>query len=62
MPCEGNIKCGHGCLQTDEGAICVCPEGSLLQEDGHVCTGMDGLYYSDIQNYIALVCGISFKK
>lgn len=47
MPCETNIKCGHGCLQTDEGAVCVCPEGSLLQEDGHVCTGIDGLYYSD---------------
>lgn len=59
------MKCGHGCLQTDEGAICVCPEGSLLQEDGHVCTGMNGLYYSDviyIQSYIALVCQIYFKK
>lgn len=42
MACEGNIMCGHGCLQTDEGTICVCPKGSLLQEDGHLCTGMDG--------------------
>lgn len=47
MSCETNIKCGHGCLQTDEGAVCVCPEGSLLQEDGHVCTGIEGLHHSD---------------
>lgn len=26
---------------TDEGAVCVCPEGSILQEDGQACTGMD---------------------
>ncbi len=45
IPCEGNItKCGHGCLTTDEGAVCVCPEGSILQEDGQACTGAD--YYS----------------
>lgn len=59
VPCEGNITCGHGCLQTDEGAVCVCPEGSLLQEDGYVCTGMDGLYYPgtrSAQGHIALGC------
>lgn len=33
-------KCGQGCLETDEGAVCVCPEGSILQEDGQACTGM----------------------
>lgn len=25
---------------TDEGVVCVCPEGSILQEDGQACTGM----------------------
>lgn len=25
---------------TDNGAVCVCPEGSLLQDNGQVCTGM----------------------
>lgn len=62
VPCEGNLRCGRGCFQTEEGAICVCPEGSFLQEDGHACTGMGGLYWSDIQSYTALVCGISLKK
>lgn len=44
MPCEGNMtKCGHGCLTTSEGALCVCPEGSLLHEDGQACTGVDDI-------------------
>lgn len=33
-------KCGQGCLETDEGALCVCPEGSILQNDGQACTGI----------------------
>ncbi|CAB1460765.1 unnamed protein product [Pleuronectes platessa] len=32
-------NCGHGCLTTDEGNVCVCPEGSILQDDGQACTG-----------------------
>ena len=34
-------KCGHGCLAMENGAVCVCPEGSILEEDGQACTGMD---------------------
>lgn len=41
IQCKDNTtKCGYGCLMTDEGAVCVCPEGSVLQEDGQACTGM----------------------
>ncbi|CAB1325525.1 unnamed protein product [Coregonus sp. 'balchen'] len=30
-------QCDHGCLATDEGTICVCTEGSILQPDGQSC-------------------------
>lgn len=40
-PCESNIKCGHGCIATEHGPMCVCPEDSILQENGHACTGTD---------------------
>lgn len=52
IPCEGNItRCGHGCLTTDKGAVCVCPEGSLLQEDGQGCTGMHYITAYYISHY-----------
>ncbi|XP_038125007.1 pro-epidermal growth factor [Cyprinodon tularosa] len=38
-PCESDIKCGHGCIATEHGPMCVCPEDSILQENGHACTG-----------------------
>lgn len=54
IPCEGNVtKCGHGCLTTDEGAVCVCPEGSVLREDGQACTGMN--YITAYQQCILII-------
>lgn len=45
MTCEGNAtECGHGCLATDEGPVCVCPKGSVLKEDGQACTGTNSCY------------------
>lgn len=41
-PCDFSVtKCGSGCIATEHGTVCVCPEGSVLREDGHACTGTD---------------------
>lgn len=64
--------CSHGCLKTEAGAVCVCPEGSLLQEDGQACTGMDNtsvnqLLISKLKRIysefcVILVCIITISK
>lgn len=53
IPCNGNAtNCGHGCLMTDEGSVCVCPEGSLLQDNGDGCTGT--AYKAVIGSYVSV--------
>lgn len=37
---ENVTACDHACVHTTEGDVCVCPEGSVLNSDGHSCTGV----------------------
>ncbi|KAG2466603.1 EGF factor, partial [Polypterus senegalus] len=40
LPCLSDLtSCSHYCMQTEEGAVCSCPEGSMLAPDGRTCTG-----------------------
>lgn len=53
ISCNGNAtSCGHGCLMTGEGSVCVCPEGSLLQDNGDGCTGT--AYNAVIGSYVSV--------
>ncbi len=53
---ENGTLCDHACVHTAEGDVCVCPEGSALNSDGRLCSGVHFCSSKYIKSQIMYLC------
>lgn len=39
--CESATECSHGCNNSPNGLVCICPENMTLQDDRRTCSTCD---------------------